>query len=94
MLTLAADVLFGSWVAPRVGGRGNPQFVAVWLGVLSLIVVMLLLAFVDWMATRAYGRRQRKALFREQIDELRREIQARSVERGEGPPPGRASDDD
>jgi hypothetical protein len=94
MLALAADVLLGSWVAPQVGGRGNPRFVAVWFGVLSLIVVMLLLAFVDWMATRAYGLRQRRTLFREQIDELRRQIKTKAVQRGEESSPGPASDDD
>jgi hypothetical protein len=55
----------------------------VWLVVLSLIILMLILALVDWYATRAYGRRRRKALFREQIEELREELHRRAAERKE-----------
>ena len=84
MLTLAIEVYFGSWIQPRVGGRGNPRFVIVWLVVLSLIVVMLGLALADWLATRAYGLRKRKAIFREQIDELRQVIRQRVAERRGG----------
>jgi uncharacterized membrane protein len=83
MLALAAEVFFGSWVEPWVGGRGNPRFVVVWLVVLSLITLMLVLALVDWYATRTYGRRRRKALFREQIEELREELHRRAAERTE-----------
>lgn len=94
MLTLAAEVFAGSWVAPRVNGQGNPRFVAVWLVVLSLIVVMLLLAFLDWMATRSYERRQRRAIFREQIDELRRQIQSKAAQGDANSSTEAPSDDD
>ncbi|APW60326.1 hypothetical protein [Paludisphaera borealis] len=94
MLALAVEVYIGSWVEPRVGGRGNPRFVVVWLVVLSLIIVMLGLALADWLATRAYAARQRKAIFREQLDELRQEIQRRVAERGGDSPPELPSEDD
>jgi len=84
MLALAAEVFLGSSVEPRVGGRGNPRFVVVWLVVLSLISVMLGLALADWLATRAYGLRKRRAIFREQIDELRQAVQRKAAERAEG----------
>lgn len=81
MQALAVEVFFGSSVQPRVGGRGNPRFVVVWLVVLSLIIVMLGLALADWLATRAYGLRKRKAIFREQIEELRETIRQRAADR-------------
>lgn len=93
MLTLAIEVFFGSSVEPQVGGRGNPRFVVVWLVVLSLIVVMLALALADWLATRAYGLRKRKAIFREQINELRETIRQRATERtGADAPEGPVDD--
>jgi len=88
MLALAAEVFFGSWVEPQIGGQGNPRFVIVWLVVLSLIILMLVLALVDWYATRSYGRRRRKALFREHIEELREEIHRRAAERRGSAPNG------
>jgi hypothetical protein len=81
MLALAVEVYLGSSVEPHVGGRGNPRFVVVWLVVLSLIIVMLALAFVDWLATRAYDRRQRRAIFREQIEDLRHELRRSAAAR-------------
>lgn len=94
MVALAIEVYFGSWVEPRVGGRGNPRFVVVWLVVLSLIIVMLGLALADWLATRAYARRQRRAIFREQIEELRQLTRRKTAERrGESSPELRSEDD-
>jgi len=74
MLVLALDVFAGSWVEPRIGGRGNPWFGVVWLVVLSLIVLMLALAFFDLLATRRYARRQRRDLFMHELEEIRRRL--------------------
>ncbi len=94
MLALAIEVFLGASVEPRAGGRGNPRFVVVWLVVLSLIVVMLGLALADWLATRAYGLRKRKAIFRAQIDELRQTIRQRASERAGGDPSETTPDGD
>jgi uncharacterized membrane protein len=94
MLALAIEVFLGASVEPRVGGRGNPRFVVVWLVVLSLIVVMLVLALADWLATRAYGLRKRKAIFRQQIDELRETVRRRAAERAAAESSEPASDGD
>ncbi len=85
MLSLALVVFVGSWVEPRIDGKGNPRFVVVWLVVLILIVVMLVLALLDWLATRIYARRHRRAMFRREIEELRQQLhQAASRSRGDG----------
>jgi len=82
MLALALDVLWGSWVEPRIANRGNPWFGVVWLVVLSLIVVMLALAFFDLLATRKYARRHRRDLFMHQIEEVRRRLGRAGVSPG------------
>ena len=94
MLALAVEVFFGAAVQPRVGGRGNPRFVVVWLVVLSLIVVMLGLALADWLATGTYGLRKRKAIFREQMEELRETIRQRAADRAGAKSPDEAAEDD
>lgn len=82
MLALALDVFGGSWVEPRIAGKGNPWFGVVWLVVLSLIVVMLALAFFDLLATRKYARRHRRALFMNQLDEIRHRLHRAGVSSG------------
>ena len=58
MLVIAAGLYFGSRIPPKVAGRANLTFIEVWLAIVGLIIVMLLLAFVDWVSTRIYARRQ------------------------------------
>jgi len=87
MLALALDVFGGSWVEPRVAGKGNPWFGVVWLVVLSLIVVMLGLAFLDLLATRKYARRHRRALFMNEIEEVRRRLYRAGVSSSGGDNP-------
>lgn len=71
-LAVIALVMFaGSWVHPRVAGKGNVAFVVLWLAVLSLIVLTLLVALWDWVATWQYAREQRRAMLRDHVDELR-----------------------
>lgn len=97
MLALALDVFWGSWVEPRVAGRGNPWFAVVWLVVLSLIMVMLGLAFLDLLATRKYARRQRRDLLMNHLEEVRRQLgRAGASTRGDGsaPPLGRPGEED
>ncbi|WP_165245930.1 hypothetical protein [Paludisphaera soli] len=70
LATLAAVVFFGSWVHPRVEGRGNPAFVIVWLVVLGLVVATLAVALWDWVATWRFAREKRRALMKDHVDEL------------------------
>lgn len=70
--TLAALVLLGSWVEPRVGERGNPVFVVLWMAVMALIAVVLGVALWDSAATWLYARDRRREMVREHADELRR----------------------
>jgi di/tricarboxylate transporter len=83
MLLLAVGLVVGSRLEPRIAGRTNPLFLQVWLGVFFLIFVLLVLAMLDWLATRVYARRHRKAIFEERIEVLRDEFRRRA-DRGEG----------
>ena len=74
--TLSALVVLGSRVEPRVGARGNLGFVALWMGVLGLIVVTLGVAFSDSVATWRYARDRRRELVRDHVDELRRHMRS------------------
>lgn len=74
LATLAAVVVAGARVEPRIGNRGNLTFVAVWLAVLGLIVVTLGVAFWDSVATWRYARNRRHELVREHLDEVRRHM--------------------
>lgn len=74
--TLAGLVVLGSRVEPRVGARGNLGFVALWMGVLGLIVATLGVAFWDSIATWRYARDRRRELVRDHVDELRRHMRS------------------
>ena len=51
--------------------RANPQFLTIWLGVITLLVTLLGLALFDWFATRHYAHRLRQSMARERLDVLR-----------------------
>ncbi|HEV3120455.1 MAG TPA: hypothetical protein VGY53_01065 [Isosphaeraceae bacterium] len=66
MTLLGIGVLVGTRINARIGGR--PQrllFAGVWLAVFLLIMILLVLAWRDWLATFAYARRHRRALAEE-----------------------------
>jgi hypothetical protein len=65
MLILAAGILIGSRIEPRIEGRANLAYLEVWLGVIGLLVMMITLAGLDWLATSRYARRQRRFLAEE-----------------------------
>jgi hypothetical protein len=75
LAAIALLALAASRTPVRDQGRGNVLFVVVWVVVMGLLVVLLILAMTDWMATRRYARRQRKQLFRDSIEQVRRERQ-------------------
>lgn len=80
LLLIAAGLSIGSRVEPRAAGRANQTFVLVWLGVSVLILVLLLLATFDWIATRTYARRHIRALARERSEIIRDEVRRRAAE--------------
>jgi signal transduction histidine kinase len=88
MLVIAVGLYFGSRIPPKVAGRANLAFVEVWLAIIALIIVMLLLAFVDWVATRIYARRQSRSMARERLQILRETLrQSRGQRASEHEPP-------
>ena len=88
MLALAAGIYFGGRIPHLRDGRPNVLFVEVWGVVFALILVLLALALVDWVATRDYANRQRKAIAEEGIERLRSELKARPGGSANGHPSG------
>jgi hypothetical protein len=84
MLLLAAGVYVGARLEPGVAGRPNPRYVGTWVGVLALVVLLLVLAMLDWSATRRYAARHRLAIAREGLEILRDEMRRRAAERTAG----------
>ncbi len=84
MVLLALGVAVGTRLAPRLAGRANVWFLAVWLGVFLLILVLLWLALLDWLATWVYARRTRRELAREHRELLQAERSARRSAGGNG----------
>ncbi|MDG3003017.1 hypothetical protein [Paludisphaera mucosa] len=74
LASVAVVVYAGSWIEPKVEGKGNVAFVVLWLVVLVLIVVTLLVALWDWVATWLYAREKRRAMVRDHVDDLRRQL--------------------
>ena len=71
MLFIALGLSVGTRIPPKVDGRANWTFIECWMVVFALIVVLLMLAFFDWIATRHYARRLRRSIARERIEMLR-----------------------
>ena len=77
---LAVGIHFGSRLPYKRDGRPNLAFVEVWLTDFALIFVLTGLALADWLATRAYARRQRSAIVREGMEILREEMRLRAAQ--------------
>jgi hypothetical protein len=78
ILTLiAVAVGLGGQVPDRVNGRANPRFVSLWAGIAGMMVVLLVLALIDWIATRMYALRQRRKLTDEGLAIVEDELKAR-----------------
>ncbi len=84
MVLLAVGLVVGSRLPIRVGGKTNPQFLAIWFGVFLLIFVLLTLAMLDWVALRLFARRHRNQILRERIEILREEKRRREARTDEG----------
>jgi hypothetical protein len=88
MVIVALGVAIGSRIEPKLVGRANPWFLAVWLAVFVLLFVLLWLALLDWIATWLYARRHRRAIARERLQFLRDEQRRRAYRgNGRGTPP-------
>lgn len=89
MALLAALIFVGSRTGHRVGDRPNPVFIGVWLAVSALVVLLLILAAVDWLSIRRLARRQRSEIVREGMELLKQELRERAAR----PSNGRANHD-
>ena len=79
MTLLAVGIYYGSRLPYRLKGRPNLVFLETWLAVFALILILIGLAFLDWLATRNYARRHRNEIVREGMEILRDEIRFRAA---------------
>lgn len=77
---LAIGIYVGSRMETRVAGRPNLQFVETWIGIFLLILALLVLAMIDWFATRGYAFRHRSAILQEGIEILKDELRAKAAQ--------------
>jgi len=70
LLVLALIIFVGSPMEAKVAGRANLNFILIWLTAFLLIFMLLLLAAIDWFATRVYARRHFQQLARERLEIL------------------------
>ena len=78
MAVLATGIFVGSRMETRVGGRPNLLFVEIWIGIFCLILVLLVLAMIDWLATRRYAIRHRSAMIQEGIEILKEGLRVKA----------------
>jgi hypothetical protein len=71
LLVIAVALSVGTRIPPKVAGKANLAFIEIWLVVFALILVLLVVAFFDWIATRNYARRLRQSMARERSEMLR-----------------------
>jgi hypothetical protein len=95
LVVLASALGVGGWMPDRVNGRANQRFVYLWFGIAAMMVVLLILALLDWLSTRLYARRQRRRLTHEGLaiveDELRARLALQRAQRRAGGPNGHPS---
>jgi uncharacterized membrane protein len=85
LVIIAVGLSVGARVPHKMGGKVNLLFVEIWLVVFILILVLLSLALVDWIATRDYARRHRRAIARERIEMLRETLADADASSPDGP---------
>jgi hypothetical protein len=80
ILTLiAVSLAIGGWLPDRVNGRANKKFIYLWSGIAAMMVVLLVLAMLDWLSTRLYGIRQRRKLTDEGLSIVEAELRVRQA---------------
>lgn len=80
---VAVGLALGGRMPAVVNGRANLKFVQVWSAVALLIVVLLVLALLDWVSTRLYARRHRQRLTDEGLSIVEAELKIRLARRRE-----------
>ena len=86
MSAIALATAYGGQISHRVDGKANLAFVVVWFSVIVLVVVLLVLAMIDWVATFRFARRARRRMLRERVH-LLRETLSKSVKPSTGDDP-------
>ncbi len=72
MMIIAAGMIAGTRIDPRVSRTNLRLFAAIWIGICVLVCLLMLLAVIDWFAIRQYALRHRRAL----ADQRREAIEA------------------
>jgi MFS family permease len=88
MILMAAAMVGGLLINPRLDRIAAQWFVALWSGVLAGVLILLALAMADWWALRAFARRHREALVEEarQLARDRREAERQAAAPAPRPP--------
>ena len=74
---IAVALIVGGRMPARVNGRANQEFIQIWSGILALMVILVLLALLDWISTRLYARRHRQRLADEGLSIVEAELRVR-----------------
>lgn len=76
MTALALMTAYGGRISHRIGDKANLGFVVVWFSVVVLVVLLLVLALVDSMATLRFARRARQRMIRERLQIVQESLAA------------------
>jgi hypothetical protein len=76
IFAIVVILLVSAALEPRIKGKANLVFIELWVVALGLIIVLLVLAMIDWVGTRTYARRQRRQIIRESLAGIRKEARS------------------
>ncbi len=79
LLLLAVALFVGGRMPHEVAGKANLKFVQVWAGAAFLVVVLLILAMLDWFSTRLYATRHRERLAKEGLSIVEAELRIKTA---------------
>ena len=91
MALIAVGIMVLGWTDPRRPRPVKLAFAGVLVGVSLLVLVLIILAVIDWFATAAYAARHRKKLAEERLAVLEEEVKRLAILRGG--PNGRSARD-
>ena len=87
MLVLSAAIYTGARLPHISGGKPNLRFVETWLGIFALVFVLMLLAGIDWVATRRYAVRHGRAILDQGLQTIRDDFHRRESEKRQASEP-------